>query len=118
MPLYGGNIIVPLCHPQISEMYPRNQPVSVETLGIWYREVLLLYKRHSVLVPADLESHFRQLNIRWSSVKERTLLTRTDSDSSIEETLATGELYTSSVGNNLTYPDEFKIFVMHNAGYV
>ena len=78
-------------HPQIESLYPRNEAISVEMLSIWYREVLLLYKRHQALLPPELETHYRHLTIRWSSIRERTLLTRANSDSSIEETLATGQ---------------------------
>lgn len=68
--------------------------MSVEMLGRWYREVLLLYKRHQAIFPTELESHYRHLTIRWSSVREQVLLARSNSDSSIEETLATGQLIT------------------------
>ena len=77
----------------MSEMYPRNECVTIEALSIWYREILLLYKRHSAVISPELESHFRQLNIRWSAVREKTILPRSGSDSSIEETLATGMCY-------------------------
>ena len=74
-------------------MYPRNQTVTVEVLSIWYREVLIMYKKLNALLPENLEGNFRRLSIRWSALRERTLLNRADSDSSIEETLATGNCY-------------------------
>ena len=49
-----------------------------------------MYKKLNALLPENLEGNFRRLSIRWSALRERTLLNRADSDSSIEETLATG----------------------------
>lgn len=71
-------------------MYPRNQAVTIEVLSIWYREVLLMYKKLNALLPDNLEAHYRLINIRWTAIRERTLLNRASSDSSIEETLTTG----------------------------
>ena len=75
---------------QIQEVYPRNQAVTMEVLSVWYREVLLMYKKLNAILPENLERNFRRLSIKWTAIKERTLLNRTGSDSSIEETLATG----------------------------
>lgn len=84
-------------------MFPLRQSISIETLSIWYREILLLYRKFSAIFPAELEARFRRLNMRFNSVKEKTLMARSGSDSSIEETLATGQFYRQPIPSFLSH---------------
>ncbi|XP_067947788.1 dystrophin-like isoform X2 [Watersipora subatra] len=73
----------------IQEIFPGRERLTMETLSIWYREVLLLYKKLNAVLPKNMEAHFRHLTMKWTAVREKSLLHRAGSDSSIEETLAT-----------------------------